>query len=158
MNRYYVDIADKISYERVVINADSIKDALEKVKEKDLSSHDVSQLYTKIYDKDCNIVYDSTCLFDFIHEYYPNYSSSDEILQSDIYQRFIDNELDEEENSEDLENIKDNIKYGNLEEEIYKLEESLLIESFMAYYDKNCKEKVQKRIQEFIKENNIVVK
>jgi hypothetical protein len=97
-------------------------------------------------------------IFNFIQEYYPNYFSSDDILQANIYQRFIDNELDKDENSKDLEEIKEIIEYTDLEEEIYNLEESLLLEAFKQYYEMNKAPKIRKRIQEFIKENNIEVK
>ena len=62
-------------------------------------------------------------IWEFIEENHPNYSSSDEVLHSDIYQRFIDGE---EVYPEDLEMIKEDCPEG-IELEVWAVYQAHLI-------------------------------
>jgi len=68
------------------------------------------------------------CYWKFIESYYPNYSTCDQILLSDILARKLEGaEIDKE----DEEMIKD----WNIKEELLKLDQSIMLEAMENYFE-----------------------
>ena len=81
---------------------------------------------------------DTDCLWNFIEEYLPNYSSRDDVLCDDILFRFISND---EVCKEDLVWIANDFNSDKnlVKKELVRLETKFIEEALAAYYGKYIK-------------------